>query len=268
MAANPMPSNTASTDTASGSAAPAPRTHTVTAASEAPWYTQYIRVVRGKGYLSTSDVTVLGMVAIMSLLAFTARLLPTHGLHLPDGLILGPLLSPLGSLGHFLDNVITLEWVPISQRHLVIYLVLLPTAALLITLARLTFGLRVLGFRSVLIAVGFQEDGVIPSLLLIAVVLGVIVILRPWMRRVRLPLYARISLILALTACIQIFFLLLGSWQRSPTMFNLAFFPVIILALMAEGIAGTLDQKRPATAAWRLAWTLALALLLYALMNF
>jgi D-alanine-D-alanine ligase len=126
----------------------------------------------------------------------------------------------------------------------------------------------VLGFRSVLIAVGFQEVGLGPSLLLIGVVVGVIAALRPWMRRVRLPLYARISLILAMTAGIQIFFLMVGSWQRSHTIFNLAFFPVIILAMMAEGIAGTLDQNRPATAAWRLGWTLALALLLYGLMNF
>jgi D-alanine-D-alanine ligase-like ATP-grasp enzyme len=126
----------------------------------------------------------------------------------------------------------------------------------------------VLGFRSVLIAVGFQEVGVGPSLMLIAIVVGVIAILRPWMRRVRLPLYARISMILAITAGIQIFFLMAGSWQRSPMVFNLGFFPVIILALMAEGIAGTLDQNRPATAAWRLGWTLALALLLYGLMNF
>jgi D-alanine-D-alanine ligase len=249
-----MPVNTASVNTTPDSAA----------RNNESWYAPYVRGLRGKGYLSTSDVVVLGMVAILSLLAFTARLLPTHGLPLSDGRMLGPLLS----LGYFLDTVVTLEWVPIEQRHLVIYLMLLPTAALLITLARLTFGLRVLGFRSVLIAVGFQEVGVGPSLVLIAVVLGIIAILRPWMRRVRLPLYARISLILALTACIQIFFLLLGSWQRSPTIFNLAFFPVIILALMAEGIAGTLDQKRPATAAWRLCWTLALALLLYALMNF
>jgi D-alanine-D-alanine ligase len=253
MAANPMLGNTASVNAATDAAT----------TSDESWYAPYVRGLRGKGYLSTSDVAVLGMVAILSLLAFTARLLPTHSLQLSDGLILGPLVS----LGHFLDTVFTLEWVPIEQRHLVIYLMLLPTAALLITLARLTFGLRVLGFRSVLIAVGFQEVGVGPSLVLIAVVLGVIAVLRPWMRRVRLPLYARISLILALTACIQIFFLLLGSWQRSPTIFNLAFFPVIILALMAEGIAGTLDQKRPATAAWRLGWTLALALLLYALMN-
>ncbi|MEY3740390.1 MAG: hypothetical protein RLZZ192_1066, partial [Pseudomonadota bacterium] len=145
---------------------------------------------------------------------------------------------------------------------------LLPTAALLISLARLTFGLRVLGFRSVLIAVGFQEVGLGPSLLLICIVLSVIATLRPWMRRVRLPLYARISLILAITASIQILLLMVGSWQRSPTIANLAFFPVIILAMMAEGIAATLDQNRPATAVWRLGWTLALAVLLYGIMNF
>jgi len=61
---------------------------------------------------------------------------------------------------------------------------------------------------------------------------------------------------------------MVGSWQRSHTIFNLAFFPVIILAMMAEGIAGTLDQNRPATAVWRLGWTLALAFLLYGIMNF
>lgn len=224
----------------------------------------YSRMLRGKGYLSTWDLAVLTFLATVSLAAFTARILPNPGLHLPEALVFGPLLN----LGHFLNAVVTLEWVPSSQRHTVIYLMLLPTAALLITLARLTFGLRVLGFRSVLIAVGFQEVGMVPSLLLIAVVLGVIALLRPWMRRMRLPLYARISLILALTACIQIFFLLAGSWQRSHTVFNLAFFPVIILAMMAEGISGTLDQNRPATAAWRLGWTLVLALALYALMNF
>lgn len=263
-----MPVNTAASDTAPDSIAPEMGTRSVTGAKDESLYTEFVRILRGKGYLSTSDLMVVGMVAIVSLLAFTARLLPTPGLQLTDGLIPGTLLSPLASLGHFLDTAVTLEWVPIAQRHLVIYLMLLPTAALLITLARLTFGLRVLGFRSVLIAVGFQEVGVLPSLVLIAVVLAVIALLRPWMRRIRLPLYARISMILALTACIQIFFLLLGSWQRSPVIFNLAFFPVIILALMAEGIAGTMDQKRPATAAWRLSWTLALALLLYALMNF
>lgn len=227
------------------------------------WFSKF-RVLRGKSYLSTTDLAVLVLVATLSLIALTTRILATPGLNLSAV----SFLSPLISLGHFLDVVVTLEWVPTLDRHAVIYVMLLPTAALLITFARLTFGLRVLGFRSVLIAVGFQEVGVGPSLLLIAVVLGVIATLRPWMRRVRLPLYARVSLILAMTAGLQILFLMVGSWQRSHTMFNLAFFPVIILAMMAEGIAGTLDQNRPATAAWRLGWTLALALLLFGIMNF
>ena len=229
----------------------------------AGWFGEF-NILRGKGYLSTTDLVVLTVVATLSLIAFTVRILFTPGLNLSGASSLGPLMS----LGHFLNSVVTLEWVPQLDRHAVIYVMLLPTAALLITLARLTFGLRVLGFRSVLIAVGFQEVGLGPSLLLIAVVVCVIATLRPWMRRIRLPLYARVSLILAITAGIQILFLMVGSWQRSHTFFNLAFFPVIILAMMAEGIAGTLDQNRPATAAWRLGWTLAIALLLYGIMNF
>ena len=218
----------------------------------------------GKGYLSSKDLAALSLLAVLSLAAFILRILPTPGLQVSTTPFLGPLIS----LGDFLNAVVTLEWVPILHRHSIIYVMLLPTAALLISLARLTFGLRVLGFRSVLIAVGFQEVGLGPSLLLICIVLSVIATLRPWMRRVRLPLYARISLILAITASIQILLLMVGSWQRSPTIANLAFFPVIILAMMAEGIAATLDQNRPATAVWRLGWTLALAVLLYGIMNF
>ena len=251
-------------ETSQGTLTPLTQTATLARTTKTSLSSQSFRILRGKGYLSTSDLALLTMVATLSLVAFTARILLSPGLNIPAGSILDPLVS----LGHFLNTVITLEWVPSLERHAIIYVMLLPTAALLITLSRLTFGLRVLGFRSVLIAVGFQEVGVVPSLLLIAVVLGVIAALRPWMRRIRLPLYARISLILAITACIQIIFLMLGSWQRSLTVFNLAFFPVIILAMMAEGIAGTLDQNRPATAAWRLGWTIAIALFLHALMNF
>ncbi len=247
-----------------GLSSPGVQTNTVTETNGASRWFGGFGILRGKGYLSTTDLTILTVLASLSLMAFTARIMPAPGLHGSGGFLLGPVMN----LGYFLNTVVTLEWVPLVQRHEVIYVMLLPTAALLITLARLTFGLRVLGFRSVLIAVGFQEVGVGPSLMLIAIVVGVIATLRPWMRRVRLPMYARISMILAITAGIQIFFLMVGSWQRSTMVFNLGFFPVIILALMAEGIAGTLDQNRPATAAWRLGWTLGLALLLYGLMNF
>ncbi len=196
-------------------------------------------------------------------LMLLARMLVTPSLGAPEW----PLLDGLAAFGAALESTLTLAWVPANNRTAAEYLVLLPTAALLITMARLTFGLRVLGFRPVLIAVGFNELGVLPSLIVMGVVIGVIVALRPTMRRVRLPLYARVSLVLGITACVQVGFLLVGSWQRSELVWSLAFFPIIILAMMAEAIAATLDQNRPGIAAWRFGWSLVLALVLLGLMN-
>lgn len=212
-----------------------------------------------KGYLEERDyVVILAMVALPLLLLVT-RVSAMPGS--PLGALPG-----IASLGGWLDSNLTLAWIPAEDRHKVLYLLVLPAAGLLITLSRLTFGLRVLGFRSILIGVAFHEIGIFSSLVVMASVIGIIVLLRPWMRRMRLPMYARLSLILGLTACMQILALLGGTWERSDLVWNFAFFPVIILAMMAESIAGTLDSDSPASAAWRLAWTLVVALLLAGLM--
>ena len=55
------------------------------------------------------------------------------------------------------------------------------SVALLIALARLTLGLRVQGLRSILLAIGLQEIGELPSLALMFVVIAVIVVIRPAM---------------------------------------------------------------------------------------
>lgn len=218
---------------------------------------------RPKGYLNQWGLVLLLLLAGATLLMGLARMLAAPGMAIPDIV----LLQELRQFGAALNDSLTLEWVPPADRHAVIYLVLLPTGALLITIARLTFGLRVLGYRSVLIAVGFQEIGIVPSLLVMAAVLGMIALLRPTMRRVRLPLYARVSMILGITACMMVVTLFVGAWLRSELLWSLAFFPVIILAMMAESIAGTLDRHNAATAIWRLVWTLVVALLLFGLMN-
>lgn len=220
-------------------------------------------VWRPKGYLGARGLTL-----VLALLALTLAMSACRLLALPGAPLLGvPGVEHLRHVGELLDQSLTLVWVPSADRNAVIYLLLLPTAALLITLARLTFGLRVLGYRSVLIAVGFHEIGILPSLLVISVVVGIIILLRPSMRRVRLPLYARVSMILGITACILVSALLIGAWQRSEMIWSLAFFPVIILAMMAEAIAGSLDQGNAVTAAWRLLWTLVVAFVLFALMS-
>jgi D-alanine-D-alanine ligase len=218
---------------------------------------------RPKGYLNQWGLALLLLLAGATLLMALARVLAAPGMAVPDFV----LLQELRQYGAALNDSLTLEWVPPADRKDVTYLLLLPTVALLITIARLTFGLRVLGYRSVLIAAGFQEIGIVPSLMVMAVVLGIIAMLRPTMRRMRLPMYARVSMILSITACVMVAALFVGPWLRSELIWSLAFFPVIILAMIAESIAGTLDQHNVASAAWRLGWTLAVALLLYALMN-
>lgn len=218
---------------------------------------------RPKGYLSPSGLAFVLLLIGATLLMVLARATAMPSTPVPDWWM----FEPLRRLGALLNDSFTLEWVPLADRHAVTYLLMLPTAVLLITLVRLTFGLRVLGYRSIVIAAGFQEIGVLPSLVVIGLVLGIIVSLRPMMRRVGLPLFARVSMILGIAACIMVAALFVGPWLRSELIWSLAFFPVIIVAMMAEGIAGSLDRQSAATAAWRLGWTLLVALLLQALLN-
>jgi D-alanine-D-alanine ligase len=233
---------------------------TGTAAASTPPRTLWLRP---KGGLNPP-----GLAIVMLLIGATTLMVLARLIAMPDTPVAGwSLFDPVRRFGAMLNGTLTLEWIPLADRHAVTYLLMLPTAALLITIVRLTFGLRVLGFRSIVVAAGFQEIGILPSLVVIAIVLGIITLLRPTMRRMGLPLYARVSLILGITACTMVATLFVGPWLRSELIWSLAFFPVIIVALMAESIASSLDRNSAASAASRLGWTLAVALLLLALLN-
>jgi D-alanine-D-alanine ligase len=220
-----------------------------------PWWEYF---VRRKGHIGPLGLWLLATVACLPLLMVLARVAALPGVNLP-GPFGGEVLRMIGSA---LNGSVSLEWVPTGDLRVILYILLLPTAALLIALARLTFGLRVLGFRSILIAVGFQEIGIAPSLLLMAIVVGIILAMRPPMQRIQLTFYARTSVILCIAAVIMVAGLLLGPWLRSETLWSFAFFPVIILAMLAEGVAGTIARDDAWTAAWRAASTILLALVI------
>jgi D-alanine-D-alanine ligase len=211
--------------------------------------------VRRKGHIGPLGLWLLAIVACLPLVMVLARVAALPGAGLP-GALGGEVLRVIGSA---LNGSVSLEWVPPEDRRAIIYILLLPTAALLIALARLTFGLRVLGFRSILIAVGFQEIGIVPSLLLMVIVVGIILAVLPPMQRMQLTFYARTSVILGIAAVIMVAGLLLGPWLRSEMLWSFAFFPVIILAMLAEGVAGTIARDDAWTAAWRAASTILLA---------
>lgn len=187
--------------------------------------------------------------ALLPLLLVTLRILA-----LADPAPAGPVL-----IGDWLNRTLTLSWVQAGDRDVVLYILLLPLAALLTALTRLTLGIRVLGFRAILIAFGFQEIGLLPSLLLILVIAGTVVTVRPVMRRLGMPLYARVAVILCIVALTMVAGLLGGSWLGSATLWSTAFFPVVILAMLAESVADTVARENLAVAAWRTGSTILLA---------
>ncbi len=168
-------------------------------------------------------------------------------------------LTALTVTGDWLNQYFTLQWIGYADRDVVLYILLLPVAALLIALTRLTLGIRVLGFRSILIAIGIQENGLVPSLLLILLIAGTVVLVRPSMRRSGMPLYARVAVVLCIVAFIMLAALLTGAWLNSPTLWSMAFFPLVILAMLAESIADTVARDGLAMAAWRTSTTIVLA---------
>ncbi|MGH8222538.1 MAG: 7TM domain-containing protein, partial [Woeseiaceae bacterium] len=224
-------------------------------AARDPWWLGY---VRPKGNIPPTALLALLMLACVPLVMVLCRVLAFPGVE-PIATI-G--FDSLREFGQTLNESLSLAWVPAGERDTILYLLLLPTGALLIVLARLTFGLRVLGLRAILIGIGIQEAGLLPSLMLIAVVVGVIVAVRPSLRRIRLPMYARVAVVLSLAAMIMVGGLLVGPWVHSQAVWNVAFFPVIIVAMLAESIAKTLARDNVLTAVWRASWTILLALLI------
>ena len=215
------------------------------------------RYFRPKENIEPRWLCVLAALAIMPLILILARSMAMPGAYssAPFG------LGFLHSLGAALNQSLTLEWVPPLDRAEIYYLLLLPLGAVFVCLARLTLGLRILGFRAILLAIGFQEVGILPGLLLIAVVVGIIAAIRPSMRKIRLPLFARVSVVLCTTATVMVAALMIAPIIRSEVMWGVAFFPVIIVAMFAEGIAKTLAQDDLVTATWRASWTIIVALL-------
>ena len=215
------------------------------------------RLLRPKGNLSRKELRLLVLLAVLPLVMLLIRVMALPGV-VSSGIDVGFMRT----IGGALNRALSLASVTPGERAQVLYLLLLPTCALLVSLTRLTLGIRVLGFRSILVAVGFHQCGIIPSLFLITVAVLTIVLVRPWLRKIRLPYYARVSVILCIVAVTMVSALLAGPWMRSDLLWGVVYFPVIVLGMLSEGIARTLDHDNMIAASWRAITTILLAFLI------
>lgn len=211
--------------------------------------------LRPKGNISRGGLLILLAIAVLPLLVMILRVSSWPG-------VLGEGGGTLQEFGHELNELLSLRNIALADRDRVLYLLFVPIGAVLIAVARLTFGVRVIGFRSILLSIGFQHSGIVASLILIAVVVFVVLGIHPLLSRVQLPRYARAAVILSLSVLILVVALMAAPGFRSELLWNVAFFPVIALGLMTEGIAKTIDRDSGLAAMWRAGMTIAIALVL------
>lgn len=139
-----------------------------------------------------------------------------------------------GALGDWFDGIALTE-LPLAERHLVEFLLLLPVAALVICFYRNIIGLVSFGtFAPALVGLCFRERSSLPGM---SVFLGLLLagwLIRRRLDRLHLLQAPRASIVLSLVVAMLVVFVAVASrWHVAVTKY-VSLFPVIILAGMIE----------------------------------
>jgi len=197
-----------------------------------------------KGNLYGGRLLVVGALFLLPLLLGAAKLYPWSG-------------------ASMFQRIFSLGALPDVLQHRLLYVLFIPMGALLVVFCRLTLGIRILGpFRSILIAIAFQITGILHGLVFLIIVTLAIVLLRPRLKAVRLPYFARVSVLLSVVSLIIAFTVLSGRWIGSESLVLVGYFPIIVLALIGEGFSRTLTREGWRSALWRGTMTVLVAVII------
>lgn len=183
-------------------------------------------------------------------------------------LFIGPFLVAVGKwavlpTSEFFTRTFSLADLSTDMQGRVTYILSVPFGAALVVFFRLFLGVRLLGpFRSILIAVAFQITGILPGLFFLAAVIGIVVVIRGPVKALRLPYFARVSVLLSAVALIMLVALLASTWLGAASLGRAAYFPIVVLCLMGEGFARTLSKEGMRSALWRGTMTALVAVLI------
>lgn len=163
----------------------------------------------------------------------------------------------------FLARTISLANLATGAESRVGYVLFVPLGAVLVVFFRVTLGIRLLGpFRSILLAIAFQVTGIPLGLFFLGLVVTVIVAIRPLMKSIRLPYFARVSAALSTVAAMVVIALVAGRWFQIHSLQQVAYFPLVVLCLTGDGFAKTLRREGIHSALWRGAMTALVAIVI------
>lgn len=131
-------------------------------------------------------------------------------------------------------------------------LILMSLGAVFVVVFRVTLGLRVLGpVRPILIALAFQLAGPVVATTFLIAVFTIIAVVRPILKTIRLPYFARIATVLSLVAMMILTALKLSLLMGADSLLRIGLLPVVVLTFAAEGFAKTLYLEGMKSAIWR-----------------
>ena len=164
-------------------------------------------------------------------------------------LFLIPALLMIGKLSALPTSSFLWQWCSFAHlqslaAHRLQYVLFVPIGAVVVVFFRQTLGFRLLGpFRSILIAVAFQITGILAGLVFLVMIIGVIVAIRPGLKKLRLRYFARISIMLS-AVCADYDPGDSRLRMDGPAMVEqVAYFPIVVICLTAEGFPGRSSRK-------------------------
>ena len=164
----------------------------------------------------------------------------------------------------FLADHCSLAHLSDKSQGIVENVLLVPLGALVVVIFRLTLGIRMLSlFRPILLAIAFNIIGVPLSAGFLITALTVIVLLRSALNTGHS--YARIAVMLSMSATLLLIPLMIGSSLQVEWLTKIADFPIIALCLTCEGFAKVLDRQGIKEAILRTLTTAAAAVLIMGL---
>lgn len=171
--------------------------------------------------------------------------------------------TPASPVAPWLQSYLSLSELPADVQHEITQILFVPAAALLVVFVRLTLGLRILGpFRSILLAVAFQATGVLLGMIFLLIAVAIVTFIRDPIKSLRMPYYGRISVLLGGVAASMVGFTLAGVWLDWSSLHSIAYFPLVVLCLVGDAFARTIQKEGLRSALWRGGITAALAAVL------
>ncbi len=161
-------------------------------------------------------------------------------------------------------SAVSLYRAPLTVQTNLRILLLMPLGALLVAVFRNLVGLQTFGtFLPILLALSLRTTRLFDGLLLLAVVVGIAVVARVFLNKLRLLVVPRLGVLLCLVVLAMTALALMGSELEVTQMSASVLFPVVILTMFVERFSLTMAEEGPRTALLTAACTVLAAVLAY-----